>query len=112
MGARSPTMGVLAAWRPLLLLTRFHVAAEGVFEPDAGRAGGNFGVQEVEARAGEARLGVGEGGRGAAPVVEELPLHAVTLLGAGELASARLDGEVGLADSLEILGDLDGDPVG
>src|SRR5258708_6643346 len=67
------------------------VPAERVIQPDAGDAGVDFRVEEIEAGAGHVGLGVGEGRGGAAAVGEELARDAVGLFGARLLARARLD---------------------
>ena len=80
-----------------------HVAAERVVEADAGDARVGLRVEQREPRARQVGLGVGQRRRRAAAVVEELALHPVRLLGARELARARLDREVGLAHALPVL---------
>src|SRR5689334_12079303 len=87
------------------------VAAERVVEARPRDAGVGGCVQDVEARARELRLRVGQRRRRAAAVVEELARDAVGLRGAVELALARADREVGLAHALVRGDDLELDAV-
>jgi hypothetical protein len=82
-----------------------------VIEPDARDARVGPRVEEREAGAREVGLGVVEGRRRTAAVVEQLALHPVRLLRAGKLARARVDREVGHAHVLPVLLDLDLDGV-